>query len=190
MRIGVDVDDVLAVSLPAYIAAMEQRFGVTIPPADMGWEAFRRFPQIRLPDLKAFFQELEAADFLGTRPLLPEARTAIETLRGRGHALYIVTGRTQWQAEATDRLLRRQGLDGAFQGIFHKEGRVTRDFKRAKAKELALDVFMEDELLTALAVAELDLTVVLFDKPWNQAPLPGNVLRATSWREALHLVGP
>lgn len=190
MRIGIDVDDVIVSSLPAYSAALEERFGVTIPPAEMGWEAFRRFPHIRLPELKAFFQELEAADFLGTRPLLPDARMAIETLRGRGHALYIVTGRTQWQAGATDRLLRRQGLDGAFEGIFHKEGRLTRDFKRAKAKALALDVFMEDDLLTALAVAELDLKVVLFDKPWNQAPLPGNVVRASSWRDALHLAGP
>jgi len=50
---------------------------------------------------------------------------------------------------------------------------------------LALDLLLDDELHVVLKVAELPLQVLLFDKPWNQGPLPKRVLRIPGWSRVL-----
>ncbi|MBI3085740.1 MAG: hypothetical protein HYY88_08470, partial [candidate division NC10 bacterium] len=44
LRIGIDVDDVLAESLPGYLEAFRRRFGHDVRIEDAAWEIFRRYP--------------------------------------------------------------------------------------------------------------------------------------------------
>ncbi len=46
LRIGVDVDDVLVESLPAYLAAFRRYFGREVKIEDATWEIFERIPDI------------------------------------------------------------------------------------------------------------------------------------------------
>jgi hypothetical protein len=51
LRIGIDVDDVLAESLPAYLEAFRRRFGREVKIEEAAWEIFRRyFIQVVLAD--------------------------------------------------------------------------------------------------------------------------------------------
>ncbi|TDM04359.1 5' nucleotidase, NT5C type [Macrococcus carouselicus] len=53
------------------------------------------------------------------------------------------------------------------------------------ARNLEVDVFFEDKLDNAIAIhEELDIPVVLFDTPYNQAALPENIHRVFTWDEA------
>lgn len=57
--------------------------------------------------------------------------------------------------------------------------------KVSAAKTWSIDLFMEDRLENALQLSsELEIPVLLFDTPYNQAELPSLVHRITSWDEA------
>src|SRR5574337_240358 len=89
LRIGIDVDDVLAESLPGYLEAFRRRFGHEVRVEEAAWEIFRRYPEISATQMWGFFSELEASDFLGTRPVYPEAVEAVRSLAADGHRLFV-----------------------------------------------------------------------------------------------------
>lgn len=189
MRIGIDIDDVIADSLPAYLAAFNRRFGLEIPISEAGWEVFRRYPDISMDEVRAFFAELYQADFLGSRPLVPGARQGVEWLHRAGHGLFIITGRLRSDRDITQRWMQTQGLASYFHQIADRDGLEAPLHKRRAAEQLRLDVLLEDEYAVALAAAEVPVQVLLFDRPWNQGPVPSHVFRVRSWPEAVAHIG-
>lgn len=188
LRIGIDVDDVLAESLPGYLEAFRRRFGHEVRIEDAAWEIFRRFPEISAAQLGGFFDELDANDFLSTRPVYPEAVRAVKALAAEGHRLFVVTGRLSQHRECTRRMLERAGLLKLFAQVVHREGGSSAEYKPRIARELRLDLLIEDELHVALAAAQVPIPVLLFDRPWNQAELPPGITRVTDWDHALRVV--
>ena len=188
LRIGIDVDDVLAESLPGYLEAFRRRFGHEVRIEEAAWEIFRRYPDISATQKWGFFSELEATDFLGTRPLYPEAVRAVKSLAADGHRLFVVTGRLTQHHEHTRRLLERAGLLEFFEALVHRENETAADYKPRIVRELKLDLLIEDELHVALAAAQVPIPVLLVDRPWNQAELPRGVTRVSNWDHALRLV--
>jgi uncharacterized HAD superfamily protein len=185
MKIGIDIDDVLADSLPYYTRAFNQRFGLQIDLADAAWRILDRFPWIPRQEAHDFFSELIEAGFFSSRPLLPGAKEAVESLAEDGHRLFIITGRAPQDEAITRSWLTHVGLLSRFETVVHKAREPVGRHKSGAASELQLDVFIEDELAVATAVAETAIPVLLFDHPWNQGLLPGNVCRVRSWAEAL-----
>jgi hypothetical protein len=188
LRIGIDVDDVLAESLPGYLEAFQRRFGREVLIQEAAWEIFRRYPEISATQMWGFFNELEASDFLGTRPVYAEAVEAVKALATDGHRLFVVTGRLTQHRDHTRRLLERAGLLGLFEELVHREHEAAADYKPRIAREMQLDLLIEDELHVALAVAVVPIPVLLFDRPWNQAELPTGITRVTNWQHALRVV--
>lgn len=200
MRIGIDLDDVLADSLPRFIEAFERRFGIHVKLEEAAWNLSARNPQISLEAYKAFLRELDRQGFFGKVALYPEAKAAVEQLHALGHRLYIVTGRLPMNEGVTLRWLEAKGLRGYFEAVLHKEGERVSEYKKRAAYKLGLEVFLEDELHVALALASSSpqpltpnpqpqsLTVLLFDRPWNRGPLPSSVHRIHSWQEALKAI--
>ncbi len=188
LRIGIDVDDVLAESLPGYLEAFRRRFGHEVRVEEAAWEIFRRYPEISATQMWGFFSELEASDFLGTRPVYPEAVEAVRSMAANGHRLYVVTGRLTQHREHTRRLLERAGLLELFEELVHRDGEATADYKPRIIRELKLDLLIEDELHVALAAAEVPIPVLLFDRPWNRAELPPGITRVADWDHALRAI--
>lgn len=57
--------------------------------------------------------------------------------------------------------------------------------KVISAKEHLVDLFFEDKLENALQLhEELKIPVVLFDAPYNQQPLPKDIIRVQNWQQA------
>ncbi len=188
LRIGIDVDDVLAESLPAYLEAFRLRFGHTVELEQATWEIFRRYPEITATEMWGFFSELEATDFLGTRPLYPEAVSAVKRLAADGHRLFVVTGRLTQHHAHTRRLLERAELLDLFDALVHREHENAADYKTRIVRELKLDLLIEDELHVALAAAGVPIPILLIDRPWNHADLPRGITRVHGWDHALRLV--
>jgi uncharacterized HAD superfamily protein len=188
LRIGIDVDDVLAESLPAYMEAFRRRFGHEVRAEEAAWEIFRRYPEISATQMGGFFGELEASDFLGNRPLYPEAVAAVRALAANGHRLFVVTGRLTQHRDHTRRLLEREGLLEVFEALVHREGEVTAEYKPRVIREMRLDLLIEDELHVALAAAGVPIPVLLFDRPWNQSDLPSGITRVKTWDQVLRFV--
>ena len=185
MRIGIDLDDVLADSLPHYVQAFNRRFGLAIDLADAAWRIFDRFPHISRREAHDFFSELIDDGFFSSRPLLPGAKEAVESLAEEGHCLFIVTGRATKDAATTREWLEQVGLLNHFKAVVHNGMKPVGRYKSGAASELQIELFIEDELGVASAVAERAIPVLLFDRPWNQGALPANVQRVRFWTEVL-----
>ena len=185
MKIGIDIDDVLADSLPYYTRAFNQRFGLQIDLADAAWRIFDRFPRISRQEAHDFFSGLIEAGFFSSRPLLPGAKEAVESLSEDGHRMFIITGRAPQDEAITRSWLTHVGLLSRFEAVIHRAREPVDRHKSGAASGLQLDVFIEDELAVATAVAETAIPVLLYDQPWNRGVLPGNVCRIRSWTEAL-----
>lgn len=185
MKIGIDLDDVLADSLPHYLQAFNARFGFEVRLADAAWRIADRFPHIPRDEADDFFSELIADGFFSSRALIPYAKEAVNTLADDGHDLYIITGRTPRDEWITMDWLERVGVRSHFEAVVHRTCDTVERHKAEVASGLALGLFIEDELTVALAVAEADIPVLLFDRPWNQGPLTGSIHRVGSWHEAL-----
>src|SRR5574342_915468 len=117
LRIGIDVDDVLAESLPGYLERFRRRFGHAVRVEEAAWEIFRRYPEISSRQMGGFFDELEMTDFLATRPVYPEAMDAVRRLAADGHRLFVVTGRLSQHREHTRRLLQTAGVLDLFEEL-------------------------------------------------------------------------
>ncbi len=189
MKIGIDLDDVLADSLPHYVQALNRRFGLTIDLVEAAWRIFDRFPQIPRREAHTFFSELIEDGFFSSRPLLPGAREAVESLAEEGHRLFIVTGRAARDAATTREWLEQVGLLRHFNAVVHNGMEPVSRYKAGAATRLQLDLFIEDELEVATAVAETAIPVLLFDRPWNQGALPDTMQRVRSWTEVLTWIG-
>ncbi|MFQ5883314.1 MAG: HAD family hydrolase, partial [Candidatus Methylomirabilales bacterium] len=189
LRIAIDIDDVLADSLPEFLEAFNRRFGLQVSVTEAGWEIFRRHPEIPPEEIRAFFAQLYQADFLGSRPLLPGAREGVERLHREGHRLFIITGRLQHDRDITERWLMQRGLSSFFQEVVYRDGIHAPLHKRRAAERLRPDVLLEDEYEVALAAAELPVRVLVFDRPWNQGPLPSRVFRIRSWPDVFPFLG-
>ena len=185
MRIGVDIDDVIVETLPAYIRAFEARFGRRVALAHAHWDPFAFHPDIPAADRLAFFEELRGSRFMFTRPVHPEAPPAVRALQEAGHTLIVVSGRPQTHLAETEAMLERIGIRACFAEIVHRDGQTIPDYKRQAARERRLDLLVEDEFPAARAVAETGVPVLLMDRPWNQGDLPARVLRVASWPEVL-----
>lgn len=185
MRIGVDIDDVLVETMPAYLRAFEERFGRAVPLAEASWDPFQWHPDIPSPDRLAFFDDLRRTRFMFTRTAFPEALPAVRALCAAGHTLVIVSGRPQLHLADTEEMLQRIGIRECFTEIVHRDGEAIPQYKRRAARDRRLDVLVEDEFPAARAVAEVGVPVLLMDRPWNQGSLPARVERVASWAEAL-----
>jgi hypothetical protein len=185
----VDVDDVLVESLPGYLQAFRRHFGREVKIEDAAWEIFQRYPEISSTQMRGFFAELEATNFLRTRPVYPEAVGALRALADRGHRLFVVTGRLLAHRDHTRRLLQDAGILGLFEELFHRDGETAVEYKPRIVRERGLDVLIEDELPVAAATVRVPVPVLLFDRPWNQGDVPQGVTRVADWDRVLQFVG-
>ncbi len=189
MKIGIDLDDVLADSLPHYVRALNRRFDLTIDLAEAAWRIFDRFPHIPRREAHSFFSKLIEDGFFSSRPLLPGAKEAVESLAEEGHLLFIVTGRAMRDAATTREWLEQAGLLRFFGAVVHNGIEPVSRYKSIAATRLQLDLFIEDELEVAVAVAEMAIPVLLFDRPWNRGALSENMQRVRSWPEVISRIG-
>ncbi len=188
LRIGVDVDDVLVESLPAYLEAFRSYFGRDVKIEDAAWEIFARYPDISAGEMWRFFAKLDETGFLATRPVYPEAAAAMQALAGAGHRLVVVTGRLLAHRDHTQHLLESAGIADLFDDLVHRDGEVAAAYKPRVVRERRLDLLIEDELHVAAAAALVPVPVLLFDRPWNQGAPPEGVTRVTSWADVLQCV--
>ena len=60
--------------------------------------------------------------------------------------------------------------------------------KLSYCKRISADVMIEDNVKTALYLAENGIRVLLFDAPYNQGILHQNIVRVFSWEEIFELI--
>jgi uncharacterized HAD superfamily protein len=216
MRIGIDLDDVIAICAVPYLRKFAEEFGVELPDErEIGWHLLSRMqkdtPYDKLvPGLEKvtpeqrdrFRMKLYDGRFFSELEVYADCPAVLEQLVAAGHELYFITARAERRRMITETWLREKGLldyakavhlkpVGEFRpdqprGRYDPEGSAR--YKTRLAQELGLDAFCEDDDLISRALADAGIRVFLFDHPWNREVAHSLVTRVTGWSQVADLL--
>lgn len=185
LTIAIDCDDVIVATAPAIIDFYNARYGTQIDMKDFYstdhtavWGAPDEQTAIRRVD-----EFLRSSEFQRLPPFR-EAIAAIQQLKAR-HDLHIVTGRSDYLADATHAML-EQYFPATFRSVEFTN--FFTDKPRPKSQvcqDLGADLLIDDHLHHAEVVAACGIPVLLFgDYPWNQTDnLPATITRVSGWSD-------
>lgn len=184
MRIGVDIDGVLADYHSEYIAFHNQKYGTKFTPADIRHnhfiQAFGKTDEEAYHLMKEFNHT-----HLETLPILEGAKRAIFKL-AETHDLYVITARHPSLKGKTDAWLTTHFgnvFEEAISSLYTHAGETILP-KWKICHEKNISCMIEDKLVTAVECAENNINTFLINREWNQSEtLPPRVQRVYSWDE-------
>ncbi|HET8567406.1 MAG TPA: hypothetical protein VFM93_00280 [Candidatus Limnocylindria bacterium] len=202
MKLGVDLDDVVAVCALPYLRAFAERFGVELPDeSQIGWHLLDDTP-VR-PHLRDEFRmRLYDSPFFGELDMYEDCPVVLERIVEAGHEVYFVTARAEKRRIITETWLREKGLMRYAKGVHLKPrgdftptptGRYdaysSAQYKARVATDLGLDAFCEDDRTISCTLAEAGIRVFLFDRPWNRDADHPNITRVSDWEAVARELG-
>jgi len=205
MRIGVDLDDVIAVCAVPYLKRFAQEYKVDLPDEkEIGWHLLREMDQHVSADERDRFRiKLYDGTFFSKLDIYEDCPIVLERLVQRGHEVYFITARAERRRTVTETWLREKRILDYAKAVHLKPmGDFRPDYPRGRydaegsaqykvrlAQELGIDVFCEDDTLISKALAAADIRVLLFDHPWNRDVQHERITRVAGWSEAGGLLG-
>ncbi len=194
MRIGVDIDGVLADLNRAYIRLIEQETGIILPPVSDSypdcWHYAEKFvPEPELNRVWEFIKD-PANHFWAKLAPLPGAPAAVGVLARSPHDVYYITNRPGKTAKMqTEIWLKGLGMAMPTVLLSNQKGPV--------AVGLALDIFIDDRLDNCFDVlmatrqwhSKQATKVYVVDAPYNRVNHYNAVERVKSVSDALRHAG-
>ena len=205
MRIGVDLDDVIAVCAVPYLKRFAQEYKVELPDEkEIGWHLLREM-DARVPadERDRFRIKLYDGTFFSELDIYEDCPIVLERLVQRGNEIYFITARAERRRMVTETWLREKRILDYAKAVHLKPmGDFRPDYPRGRydaegsaqykvrlAQELGIDVFCEDDTLISNSLAAAGIRVLLFDHPWNRDVAHERITRVTGWAEAGALLG-
>ena len=199
MRLGVDLDDVIAICAVPYLRKFADEYGVQLPDEkEIGWHLLRDMDDEVSPEERDRFRiKLYDGTFFSDLEMYEDCPVVLERLAQAGHEIYFITARNERRRYVTETWLREKGIFDYAKAVHLKpHGEFTPDYPRGRydpessaryklrlAQELRLDAFCEDDVLISRTLAEAGVRVFLIDQPWNREVAHPNVTRVKGWTE-------
>ena len=205
MRIGVDLDDVIAICAVPYLRRFAQEFKVELPDEkEIGWHLLREMDaHVSAEERDRFRIKLYDGTFFTQLEMYQDCPVVLERLVQKGHEIFFITARAERRRMVTETWLREKRiLDYAKavhlkpygvlkpdvpRGRYDAEGSA--QYKTRLAQELGLDVFCEDDVIISQSLADAGVRVLLFDHPWNREVAHERITRVGGWSEVATLLG-
>ncbi|HBI25727.1 MAG: hypothetical protein UT41_C0001G0067 [Candidatus Wolfebacteria bacterium GW2011_GWC2_39_22] len=190
MRIGIDIDDVLADTVNAVCAFHNETYGTCLKRDDFlsykFWETWGGSKEEAIKKMQIFNEE---GCGVTTCPI-DGALRALTSLKNSGYELFAVTARPLHVMKQTEEWIGLYFPDIfsaiKFGNTYGNEG--IKEKKSSICKSLNIGIIIEDDIDHAVDCAENGIKVILLDCPWNQGELSENVHRVFSWDEALRFI--
>lgn len=182
MRFGLDIDSTLAETSGALLKALNRQYGTKYKLGD--WTDWDLSHCLNVPgkaELNEFMDRLfNDGLFMFTCRPLPYAVDGVSLLAGLGDVYYI-TSRHQDLADSTMSWLDRHNFPCGeiYMGV---------NDKASLAKELELNLCVEDAPHHALKLARAGVGVFLLDWPWNQGVKHDLITRVQGWARIIALL--
>jgi len=203
MRLGIDLDDVIAECAVPYLKAFAERFRLDLSDEDLGWHTLSKIEHVSLEEKDRFRIELYDGPFFSELEPYADCPAVLDRLVAAGHELYFVTARAERRRVVTETWLREKDLLRHAKAVHLKphgdfdpgapRGRYdawsSARYKVRVATELGLDAFCEDDELISKALAEAGIPVWLFDRVWNRDVDGPNITRVGGWTELAEKLG-
>ncbi len=173
MRIGVDIDGVVADSYPAWLQELNRHYGKQITVLE-DYEMHLVF-DVPFDDMNNFF--VENVEYLLSMPKpIQGAKESIEKLIQEGHDIVYITARRPEEEEITRDWLKKHGIPHEtvlFSG-FNSKVELVRQWQ--------MQAFVEDHSVNARGIAQIGVPVFLLTTSYNKGEvLPENVARCADW---------
>lgn len=179
-RFGIDIDG--TVTRPdTFIPFLNEAFQLNLAYEDVTQYDFYPYVNVTREELDHWFTKNETIFYTESLP----AEGAKEVLTKWTHYadLYYISARHQGLLDITKNWFSAHNLH------YHHLELVGSHDKVETAKKLAVDLFFEDKHDNAVAIAEeCKIPVILFNTPYNQDPVPSDVIRVHTWQEAQNWV--
>ena len=192
MNIGIDVDEVLAELLEAFLEYHNYTYGTKYTKKDMFSYSFHKVLGGTEEESKQKVLDFFTTDFLNNTGLVAGAKEGIASL-AKEHRLSIITARSEMIRQQTEQLIARHFPNYfstvAFTNQWHGNGKIRR--KSEICAEENISIMIDDSLAHAMDCASQGVYVLLadFGYPWNQtAKLLENIKRVHSWKEIIEEV--
>jgi uncharacterized HAD superfamily protein len=202
MRIGVDLDDVVAECAIPYLRRFAEEFKVELP-SEAGWHTLQEITEVSPEDKDRFRIRTYDGTFFGDLEMYQDCPAVLERLVAAGHEIYFITARAERRRVITETWLREKGILDHARAVhlrpqgdfdpFRVRGRYDASgsarYKVRLAQELELDVFCEDDRVISVALAEAGIRVLLFDHSWNRDVEHACIERVNGWGDVAERLG-
>lgn len=205
MKIGVDLDDVMAICAVPYLRKFAAEYNVQLPDeGEIGWHLLRDMDPYVAPEERDRFRiRLYEGTFFSELEVHQDCPAILERVVAAGHELYFITARAERRRYVTETWLREKGLLDYAKAVHLKpigefnpeypRGRYdptgSAEYKARLANELGLDAFCEDDVVIARRLAESGIRVFLFDQPWNREVSGERITRVAGWTDLAERLG-
>jgi len=213
VKIGIDLDDVMAICSVPYLRRFAEEFNVELPDeSQIGWHLLSQkerghtpmpgLERVSLEQRDQFRIRLYDSTFFSELEVYKDCPAVLERLVAAGHELYFITARAERRRYITETWLREKGIFDHAKAVHLKpmgdfrpeypRGRYdpagSAEYKSRLAAELELDAFCEDDVVIAQTLARSGVRVFLFDQPWNREVSGERITRVAGWTDlAQHL---
>lgn len=205
MKIGIDLDDVMAICAVPYLRRFAAEYNVQLPDeAEIGWHLLRDMDPYVSPEERDRFRiRLYEGRFFSELEVHEDCPAVLERMVAAGHELYFITARAERRRYVTETWLREKGLLDYAKAVHLKPvGEFNPDYPRGRydptgsaeykarlATELGLDAFCEDDVVIGRRLAEAGIRVFIFDQPWNREVAGERITRVSGWTELAERLG-
>lgn len=185
MKIAIDLDDVLALSLIDFIDFYNKKFNNKISVEDFTGFSLNESIGMPIEEERKLLEEYDASCHYDNIKPMEGAKEAIKEL-SENHQLFIVTSRPQKREKQTREWLKKyiEGIEDVF--FIRQEYKGKAKTKGEVCKEIGAEILIEDNLDYAKSCVVEGVRVLLFDYPYNREddinPL---ITRVKSWKEVL-----
>lgn len=175
MKVGIDIDGVLANSFPLWVQELNQYFNSNKVLEEVNLLSIIKTYDITPGELEVFLGQ--RGRFLMSAPSPFEGAAYYLTRIKRCHDIFIITARHKKYVQETKSWLQQHGIlydDLILLGSYEKKEACIAN---------GLDVMIEDTLEIGIELCAAGIPVILMDAPYNQGHLPELICRRRSWSE-------
>ena len=176
MRIGIDIDGVVADFVKTFIPLVRERYGLALTEEDI--YVHDLFLVLGISESEAM--ELIRATICSDPGLIDGAKQAIDRLN-QEHDVILLTARPEDLFDVTRQWLSKRGIK--YRELLHlREGQKS-------TPQQAFDLVVDDHLREVIRFAGKARKIIVFDHPWNQSlNVRGLFDRAYTWHDVLAIV--
>lgn len=177
LRIGLDIDGVIADSFPVFTEELNRKYGKSIPQIDD--YDFGKVYDVDWEELNHFFNQNMEYLFSTPDPVCGSVESILSLVETGHEIVYITARKTGAEEEITLKWMKEKQIPHAasvFTGGLSKTMAV---------KEHGIDVFVDDFISNSTEIASLGVPVLLMDAPYNQGHLPDGVIRCYNWNDVV-----
>ena len=187
MVIGIDIDEVLADTLPAFVAFINQHLTVSYKTEDFFSYQFEDVIGLSVEETRELIKEFYRSSHFENLSVIDGAKGAIELLNEK-HELVVITARQDYVREQTLYWLQSH-FGSVFKSIHfanHNSADTTGICKSEICLENGVNIHIEDNAEAAYACATKGVDIFLFNRPWNTQLESERITRVSHWDEVIN----